>query len=50
MIRLLVTGACALFLVGCTAKTETPAPAGNTPSTPAAATDTKAVFELGKDI
>jgi hypothetical protein len=50
MIRLLVTGACALFLVGCTAKTETPAPGGTQPSAPAVATDTKAVFELGKDV
>lgn len=50
MIRLLVTGACALFLVGCTAKTETPPPAGNTPVTPAVVTDAKAVLELGKDV
>lgn len=48
MIRLIVTGACALFLVGCGAKTETPS-TGNTPVA-TATTDTKAVFELGQDV
>lgn len=48
MIRLIVTGACALFLVGCGAKTETPS-TGNTPAA-TATTDTKAVFELGQDV
>jgi PBP1b-binding outer membrane lipoprotein LpoB len=50
MIRLLVTGACALFLVGCTGKTETPTPSGNTPAAPAVATDTKTVFDFGEEI
>lgn len=49
MIRLIAAGACALFLIGCSAE-----PAGNTggQSTPAlsVATDTSAKFELGKDI
>lgn len=49
MIRLLATGACALFLVGCTAKTETPG-AGNTPAAARVATDTKAVFEIGQTL
>ncbi len=47
MTRLILTGACALFLIGCTAKTETPK---GTPPVAAAATDAKAVFELGKDV
>jgi hypothetical protein len=47
--RLLVTGACALFLVGCTAKVENPATPGN--SVPSAvATDAKATFEIGRPL
>jgi hypothetical protein len=46
MIRLIVTGACALFLVGCTADTHA---AGNTPAA-AVATDSSARLELGKSI
>lgn len=49
MIRLLATGVCALFLVGCTAKTETPA-AGNNPAAASVATDTKAKFEIGQTL
>ena len=49
MIRLIVTGACALFLVGCTAKTDHPS-TGTTPAAQAVTTDAKAVFELGQDI
>jgi hypothetical protein len=47
MIRLIATGACALFLVGCTA-TENP-PAGNPPAN-AVATDASTRFELGKPV
>ena len=49
MIRLLAAGACALFLVGCTAKDDTTS-TGTTPGATAAQTDSKAVFELGKPI
>ncbi len=47
MTRLIVTGACALFLVGCTAKDD---PSTGTTPTATAATDAKATFELGKPI
>ena len=46
--RLIVTGACALFLVGCTAK-DTPSNAG-TPPAATATTDSKATFDLGKTV
>lgn len=49
MNRLITTSAIALFLVGCTAKTDSPSGAGNTPAV-AAATDTSAKFELGKNV
>jgi hypothetical protein len=51
MIRLITAGACALFLVGCTADASKD-DGGNVPAnnTPAAATDAMAKFELGKDI
>jgi hypothetical protein len=48
IIRLMLTGACALFLVGCTAK-DTPSSAG-TPPVANVATDSKATFELGKTV
>jgi PBP1b-binding outer membrane lipoprotein LpoB len=48
MNRLITTCALALFLVGCTAKSEGTTPAGNMPA--AAATDTSAKFELGKAV
>ena len=49
MIKLIATGACALFLIGCSGE---PAKTGNEtpPAKTAAATDTSAKFELGKDI
>ncbi len=49
MNRLITTSAIALFLIGCTAKTETPSGTGNTPAA-AVATDTSAKFELGKNV
>ena len=48
MIRMITAGACALFLIGCTA--EKVDDAGKTPSTLSIATDSSATFELGKDI
>lgn len=49
MIRLIATGACALFLIGCSAKTEVPAtPGANVPA--AAATDTTLKFEIGEEL
>jgi hypothetical protein len=47
-IRLLAAGACALFLVACTAKDDTTS-TGTTPGA-TAATHSKAVFELGRPI
>ena len=49
MNRLITTSAIALFLIGCTAKTETPSGTGN-PPVAAVATDTSAKFELGKNV
>ena len=49
MIRLLVVGACALFLVACTKPEPNPTPTGTTPAA-AVQTDAKAVFELGKTV
>jgi hypothetical protein len=46
---LLISVTIALFLIGCTAKTENPSGAGNTPAA-AVATDTSAKFELGKNV
>lgn len=49
MLRLIAAGACALFLIGCSAE-----PAGDTGGKQApalsVATDSSAKFELGKDI
>lgn len=49
MNRLLVAGACALFLVACTKPESPPTPTGNPPAT-AAQTDAKTVLELGREI
>ncbi len=49
MTRLIVTGACALFLIGCTKQTDTPSPAGNAPAA-AVATDTTMKFTLGEEL
>lgn len=45
---MMMVGACALFLVACTAESATPT--GTPPATAAATTDAKAVLELGKDV
>jgi len=49
MMRLIVTGACALFLVGCSAKNEAPATPGNSGAN-AATVDAKGTFEIGQDL
>lgn len=46
MIRPMIVGAAALFLVGCTAKTEDPST--GTPPAAAVTADAKAVLDLGK--
>lgn len=49
MTRLIVTGACALFLIGCSKKAETPsAPGTHAPA--AAATETTMKFQIGEEL
>ncbi|MFY9345501.1 MAG: hypothetical protein WAT39_23630 [Planctomycetota bacterium] len=48
MTRLILTGACALFLVGCSAKTDSPSNSG--PAAAAVATDTTLRFTLGEEL
>lgn len=48
MTKLITASALALFLIGCTAKTENPSTPGNTPA--AVATDAHTKFELGKPV